>query len=205
MHQKIEIKALKYSLKWSEWSGLIFDIDRSKLQVNFQHLQCIFHIVHVSSRHMFLTIKLEPAESWRENLMIYLTNRVYHRRALSYWFHIMCNSLYLPSRPFSSPACFMWLRPFLIVVTDRRSAEKDRENERESGDFVTGELVNAVGWVRVWTSPDIFPIDSNPHPPPILSILSLMRAEGCVIPVKKKKKKKKGPKRSIRVWLNILS
>ena len=147
-----------------------------------------FFTSHVSRRHMFLTIKLEPAESWQENLMIYLTNRVYHRRALSYWFHIMCNSLYLPSRPFSSPACFMWLRPFLIVVTDRRSAEKDSENERRSGDFVTGELVNAVGWVRVWTSPDIFPIDSNPLPPPILSILSLMRAEGCVIPDKKKKK-----------------
>lgn len=54
----------------------------------------------------------------------------------------------------------MWLCPFLIIVTDRRSAEKDGENEKESGDFVIGVFVCmwmiAVGWVWVWTSPDIF-------------------------------------------------
>lgn len=38
---------------------------------------------------------------------------------------------------FTSPPCFMGLCPFLIRVTDRRSAEKDGENERASGDFVT--------------------------------------------------------------------
>lgn len=113
---------------------------------------------------------------------------MYHRRALSYWFHIICNSLYLPSRLFSSPPCFMWLCPFLIRVTDRRSAEKDGKNERESGDFVTGVFVClwilAVGWVWVWTSPDIFPVDWNPYPPPILSTLYLMWVKGRVIPSK---------------------
>lgn len=124
---------------------------------------------------MYLTIKLDPAGSWRVHLMMYLTNKVYHRRALSYWFHIICNSLYLPSRPFSSPLCFMWLCPFLIIVTDRRSAEKDGENERESRDFVTAVFVcvNARSWVGVGV--DIFPIGRDLYPrPPILSTLYLM-------------------------------
>lgn len=105
--------------------------------------------------------------------MACLTNKVYHRRALSFWFHIICNSLYLPSRPFSSPLRFMRLCASLIIVTDRRSAEKDRENERESRDFVTAVFVcvNARSWVGVGT--DIFPIGRDLYQPPIFSRLYL--------------------------------
>lgn len=141
----------------------------------------MFFIFNVQNCHTYLTINLDPAGSWRVNLMMCLTNRVYHRRALSYWFHIICNSLYLPSRPFSSPPCFMWLCPFLIIVTDRRSAEKDGENERESRDFVTGVFVSmwmlAVGWVWVWvwTSPRYHPyrLKPLPTPHPFLSLSSV--------------------------------
>lgn len=83
-----------------------------------------------------LTIKSEQAGSCLVNLMMWPTIKDYHRRGLSYWFHIICNSFCLLSRSFSSPLCFVWLCPFLIIVTDRRSAEKDAENEEESGDFV---------------------------------------------------------------------
>lgn len=108
----------------------------------------------------------------------------FDRRALSYWFHIICNSLHLPSRPFSSPRRFMRLHPFLIRVTDRRSAKKDAENERERGDFVTGVFVFiwmiTVGWV--WTSSDIFPTDWKPLPAPTFFLLHLPRPGRCVIP-----------------------
>lgn len=129
---------------------------------------------------MYLTIKLDPAGSWRVILMMCLTNKVYHRRALSYWFHIICNSLYLLSRPFSSPLCFMWLCPFLIIVTDRRSAEKDGENESESRDFVTAVFVcvNARSWVGVGV--DIFPIGRDLYPPPH-PFYSLSYVKRCII------------------------
>lgn len=110
-----------------------------------------------------------------------LTNRVYHRRALSYWFRIVCNSLYLPSRPFSSPLCFMWLSPFLIIVTDRRSGEKDGENERESRDFVTAVFVvcersqlGGCGW-------RCLPYRSRPLPTPLSFLLFIL---GCIIQCK---------------------
>lgn len=60
-------------------------------------------------------------------------------------------------------------------MTDRRSAEKDGENERESRDFVTAVFVcvNARSWVGVGV--DIFPIGRDLYPrPPILSTLYLM-------------------------------
>lgn len=108
---------------------------------------------------------------------------VFDRRVLFYWFHIIRNSLYHPSRLFTSPPCFMWLCPFLIRVTDRRSAEKDRENERETRDFVTGVFVHiwmlTFGWV--WTV--IFPIDWKPMPaPPTLSLFHPTCPKWFVIP-----------------------
>lgn len=123
--------------------------------------------------------------TWQVNLMMCLTNGGYHRRDLSYWFHIIRNSLYLPSRPFSSTPRFMWLCPFLIRVTDRRSGKKDGENERESGDFVTGVFVCMwmLGWVWVWTSLGYLPYRFKPShtPPPVLSLLHLIWAKWCVI------------------------
>lgn len=116
---------------------------------------------------------------WWANLM-YLTNEMYHRRALSYWFHIICNPRYLPSRPLLSPLCFMQLCPFLIIVTDRRCAQKDWENERESRDFVTAVFVCerlqlggcGCGYLAY---------RSRPLPTPLYPPWSLSHVKGCSI------------------------
>lgn len=116
--------------------------------------------IHISGEfffHIYQSIKSDLAESHRVNLMMWLTIKDYHRRGLSYWFHIICNSFYLPSRPFSSSRCFVSLCPFLIIVTDRRSAE----NEGESPDFVLPYLCACVCVclnARRWVGADICPI-----------------------------------------------
>lgn len=107
-----------------------FDIRRLVLQwwkkyiCSRLHVQCVFHISFLKC----LTIKLDPARSWQVNLMMCLTNRVYQRRSLSYWFHIICNSLNLPSRPF-------FIRSVLYVTlsvhnqSDRQTLRRERRRE----------------------------------------------------------------------------
>lgn len=121
----------------------------------------------------FLCIFSFKSDFWWTNVfcwwakLMYLTNKMYHRRALSYWFHIICNPRYLPSRPLLSPLCFMQLCPFLIIVTDRRSAQKDWANERESRDFVTTAFVcERLQWGGCGCG--YLPYRSRPFPTPLI-------------------------------------
>lgn len=107
-------------------------------------------------------------------------NKMYHRGALSYWFHIICNPRYLPSSPLLSPLRFMRLCPFLIIVTDRRSAQKDWANERESGDFVTTVFVcERLQWGGCGCG--YLPYRSRPSPTPLYPLWSLSHVKGCSV------------------------
>lgn len=112
------------------------------------------------------TTGLDAAIMWRVNL----TNRVYHRRALSYWFRIIRNSLYLPSRPFfSSSHSIMWLCPFLIGMTDRRSAERKTEGMKGRTEILSLEylcICECISWVGV-NIPRFTPLYTHPAAPPI--------------------------------------
>lgn len=143
----------------------------------------VFQLLH-STGHpppfLHCDVHLMYLDEWTWVTM-YSTNKVYHRRTLSYWFHIICNSHYLPSRPFLSLLRFMQLCPFLIIVTDRRSAEKDGENERESRHFVTAvavcECLHAGGCGCRYLSYRSRPL---PTPIPLILFYSLSYVEGCI-------------------------